>query len=95
MEKKKSDFPTLRIADVPTHRKGKHHDLVARIVAQLERLRAGEALSVPLAEFGENKLANVRSAITRATTEAGIKIRTLTDDDRLYVWRQADRKKRA
>ena len=51
----------------------------------LDQLRDGAALRVPLAELGNTKK-NVRSALNRATRNAKRNVVTATDEDFLYVW---------
>ena len=51
----------------------------------LDQLRDGAALRVPLAELGNTK-ENVRSALNRATRNAKRNVATVTDEDFLYVW---------
>jgi len=51
----------------------------------LDQLKDGTALRVPLAELGNTK-ENVRSALNRATRNAKRNVATATDKDFLYVW---------
>jgi hypothetical protein len=78
-------FKTMVQSDVPQGRNGKHKLIVTTIVKDLDGLKAGSALKVPLAELVESK-EKVRSALNRATRKAGRKVATATDAAFLYVW---------
>ena len=80
-----ANFRTLDLGDVPHSRAGKHKKIVSMILRDLEQLKDGAALRVPLAELGNTK-ENVRSALNRATRNAKLKVATATDKDFLYVW---------
>jgi hypothetical protein len=71
--------------DVPQGRNGKHKLIVTAILKDLDRLKAGSALKVPLAELVDSK-EKVRSALNRATRKAGRKVETASDTTFLYVW---------
>ena len=78
-------FKTLDLGDVPHSRAGKHKKIVAMILRDLDQLKDGAALRVPLAELGNTK-ENVRSALNRATRGAKLNVATATDEEYLYVW---------
>jgi hypothetical protein len=78
-------FKTMVQADVPQGRNGKHKMIVTIILKDLDTLKAGAALKVPLAELVLSK-EKVRSALNRATRKAGRKVATATDATFLYVW---------
>ena len=78
-------FKTIVQADVPQGRNGKHKLIVTNILQDLDRLAAGAAIKVPLAELDESK-EKVRSALNRATRKAGRNVATATDAEFLYVW---------
>ena len=78
-------FKTLALVDVPHSRNGKHKTIVSAILRDLDELKEGAALKVPLAELGDIK-ENVRSALNRATRKARKNVATATDDSFLYVW---------
>jgi hypothetical protein len=78
-------FRTMVQLDVPQGRNGKHKLIVTAILRDLDRLKAGSALKVPLAELAESK-EKVRSALNRATRKAGRKVATASDATFLYVW---------
>jgi hypothetical protein len=78
-------FKTVVNADVPHGRNGKHKIIVSTILRDLDRLKDGSAIKIPLAELGDTK-EKVRSALNRATRKAGRSVATVTDKDYLYVW---------
>lgn len=78
-------FKTMVQLDVPQGRNGKHILIVTAILKDLDRLKAGSAIKVPLAELAESK-EKVRSALNRATRKAGKKVSTASDGNFLYVW---------
>jgi hypothetical protein len=72
-------------ATVPQGRKGKHQRIVSIILKDLDKLRDGSAIKVPLAELVESK-EKVRSALNRATRKAGRTVATASDASYLYIW---------
>ena len=78
-------FKTLELADVPHSRNGKHKVIVNMILRDLDQLKGGAALRVPLVELGSTK-ENVRSALNRVTRKAKRNVATATDENFLYVW---------
>jgi hypothetical protein len=69
-------------------RRGKHHDLVQGILQELQNLTPGSAMEIPLADVGGIGLANLRSAVHRASTSSGLEIETVADEKNFYVWRK-------
>ena len=78
-------FRTLDLGDVPHSRAGKNKKIVSMILRDLDQLKNGAALRVPLADLGNTK-ENVRSALNRATRNAKLNVATATDESFLYVW---------
>jgi hypothetical protein len=78
-------FKTVIQADVPHGRNGKHKQIVSMILEDLDRLKDGSALKLPLADLPDTK-GNIRSALNRAGHKTGRKIATAADDNFLYVW---------
>jgi hypothetical protein len=78
-------FKTMVQTDVPQGREGKHKLIVTTILRDLDRLKPGSALKVPLAELALSK-EKVRSALNRATRKEGRKVATASDATFLYVW---------
>ena len=85
----KSDLKYSRVvlADIRRTRRGKHHDLLGGIFEDLESLPAGSAMKIPLAEVDGTSLANLRSAVHRASVSRGLGIETLSDEENLYIWK--------
>jgi hypothetical protein len=86
-QKAPMNFRTMAQMDVPQGRKGKHKEIVTRILSDLDQLKEGVALKVPLAELAEGK-ERVRAALNRATRKVGRNVATATDANYLYVWNQ-------
>ena len=81
------NFASIAQVDVPQGRNGKHKEIVTRILSDLDRVKPGVALKVPLAELAESK-ENVRSALNRATRKRGQTVATASDEEFLYVWNE-------
>ena len=79
-------FGSIRQADLPLGRNGRHKVIVEQLLSDIEQLKLGEALKVPLADLPDTK-ANVRSALNRATQQRGIEVATSSDADHLYIWK--------
>jgi hypothetical protein len=78
-------FKTMVQVDVPQGRNGKHKLIVSTILKDLDRLKAGAAIKVPLADLVGSK-EKVRSALNRATRKASRKVATASDGSFLYIW---------
>ena len=90
---KNDDKPDLKyrrvnLDSLDRGRRGKHHDLVLGIIQELKMLAPGSAMEIPLSEVGGIELANLRSAVHRASTSHGLEIETLADDKNFYVWKK-------
>ena len=81
-----ANFTTISEIDLPNGRKGKHHSLLVKVLQDLEQLADGRAIKIPLADFG-GSVADIRSAISRATKKAHLEIATSSDDQFFYVWK--------
>jgi len=82
-------FKTMIQAEVPQGRNGKHKSIVTTIINDLDQLKDGSALKIPLLELPETK-EKVRSALNRATRKARRKVATASDETYLYIWNQGD-----
>ncbi len=82
-------FKTMVQADVPQGRNGKHKEIVTTILDDLDQLKDGAALKIPLSGLAASK-EKIRSALNRATRKAGRKVATATDTTFLYVWNVTD-----
>jgi DNA helicase TIP49 (TBP-interacting protein) len=78
-------FKTTFRAEIPQGRNGKHKEIVTMIMRDLDVLKPGAALKVPISELPDTK-ENIRSALNRATRKAGQQVATATDDQFLYIW---------
>jgi hypothetical protein len=81
------NFASMSQKDVPQGRNGKHKEIVTKILSDLDRVAAGVALKVPLAQLAESK-EKVRPALNRATRKGGRSVATASDDAYLYVWNE-------
>jgi len=89
-KKDSMNFKTMEQADVPQGRKGKHREIVTRILSDLSQMKPGLALKVPLSELADSK-EKVRSALNRATRKAGRNVATATDASFLYIWNESEK----
>lgn len=88
-KKTEMNFKTMAQTDVPQGRNGKHRQIVTKLLSDLDQLKEGVAIRVPLTELADSK-ERVRSALNRATRKAGRNVATATDASFLYVWNQKD-----
>jgi hypothetical protein len=79
-------FQSISQGDVPKGRDGKHKRIVTRLLADIERLKPGMALKVPLSALPDSK-ENIRAALNRATRQRGLVVATSSDEEYLYVWK--------
>src|SRR5947207_13698579 len=86
------NFANRLVASIPHGRKGKHNLIVAKILADLDRLDPETAILVPLDGLNGEKMENVRSALNRATKQKKMSVATSTDDKYFYVWRTQPKK---
>ncbi len=83
------NYDRVNLANVRRNRRGKHHDLIQGVFQDLETLPNGSAIKIPLASVDGITLANLRSAVHRASTARGLEIETLSDEDNFYIWKGA------
>ena len=81
-------YEQVRVSDVSRSRRGKHHQLLQGILLDLESLPTGTAMKISVPDLPGITLANLRSAVHRATARQKIQIETASDDEHLYVWRR-------
>jgi hypothetical protein len=86
MAKDKLHYGRVRIKDLPNTRRGKHFDLLNKILEDLVNVPSSSAVSVPLKDTGGIGLANLRSAVNRATRAKGLRVETQSDQQYFYVW---------
>ena len=80
-------YESVNRAEVLQGRKGKHRKAVADILADLSKLKAQQAVKIPLSSLNGEKMQNLRSALNRVTREKNIPVLTSSDEEYLYVWR--------
>jgi hypothetical protein len=85
-------YREVKVAGLDRGRRGKHYDLIVGVLQQLKTLPPGSAMEIPLAGVGGIGLANLRSAVHRASTSHGLEIETLADEKNFYVWRKKVKK---
>jgi TusA-related sulfurtransferase len=78
-------FKSISQADLPQGRNGKHKTIVTQLLSDLDQLRPGQALKIPMTELPDTK-ENIRSALNRATRIKGLDVATSSDTDYFYVW---------
>ena len=83
----KATFETMQQTDVPQGRNGKHRKIVTAILADVEELKDGAAVKVPIHVLGDSK-ENVRAALSRESKKRNMVIATAADAEHLYVWRE-------
>lgn len=81
-------YQRVLISGVKGHRNGKHHNLIAGILEDLESLPADSAIQIPFAGTDGVTLANLRSALHRATTSKKLAVETSSDSENFYVWKK-------
>ena len=79
-------FESVSQADVPKGRDGKHKQIITQLLSDIDRLRPGSALKVPLADLPDSK-ENIRSALSRAAAQHNLEIATSSNDQFLFVWK--------
>jgi len=85
--RKALNYQRVILADLRRSRRGRHHDLMRGIFQDLESLPRGSAIKIPLAQVDGTTLANLRSAVHRASTARGLGIETLSDEENFYIWK--------
>jgi len=74
-------------ADVPKGRDGKHKQIIAQLLNDIDQLKKGSALKIPLSELPDSK-ENIRAALSRVSRQRGIPLATSSTDDFLYIWKE-------
>jgi hypothetical protein len=83
-------FKSVSQDELPNGRKGKHHTIVLQLLQDIEQMDEEQALKIPTAELPDS-IANIRSALNRASRQKNLKIATSSDDLYFYVWKVAPR----
>jgi hypothetical protein len=82
------NYDRVILANLRRNRRGKHHELIQGVFQDLETLPAGSAIRIPLTKVDGITLANLRSAVHRASTSRGLEIETLSDEENFYIWKR-------
>ena len=82
------NYDRVMLASIGRKRRGKHHDLIQGIFQDLESLPSGSAIKIPLNKVDGVTLANLRSAVHRASTAKAVSIETLSDEENFYIWKE-------
>jgi hypothetical protein len=80
-------FESVFQIDVPKGRDGKHKQIVLRVLNDVEHLKPGMALKIPLSQLPDTK-ENIRSALSRAARQKEMNIATSSNDEFLYIWKK-------
>ena len=83
-DSKKQNFKTILRADVPHGRNGKHKQVMTEILDDLDQLKDGSALKIPLKEIDSKE--KIRAALNRAARKANLDVATAADSEFLYIW---------
>jgi len=81
------NFSEMAQKDVPLGRNGKHRQIVDKILSDLDQVKSGVALRIPLAQLDFSK-EKVRAALNRATTKGRRQVATASDETFLYIWNE-------
>jgi len=82
-------YERVPLAQLKQSRRGKHRSVVDAIVGELDALGDAEAMRVPLSSVDGVSLANLRSAVSRATKSRGVRISTFSDGHSLFLWKKS------
>jgi hypothetical protein len=86
-EKRYPNYGRVPVSTLKKSRKGKHHELLGRIMEDLNKSTSGYAVRIPLSGIKGLSVLNLRSAIVRTANKDGIKVSTSSDDQNFYVWK--------
>ncbi len=81
-----SRFDSVLQVDVPKGRDGKHKLIITRILAEIDQLKVGFALKIPLSGLPDTK-ENIRAALSRAAAIRKLPLATSSNGEFLYVWK--------
>jgi len=73
------------LSSLRARRRGKHFELMQKVLKELAELPRESALKLPLGPYSAK---DMRSAVSRAAASEKIKISTTSDGENLYVWKR-------
>jgi hypothetical protein len=85
------NYDRVVLASIRRSRRGKHNDLIQGIFQDLETLPVGSAIKIPLSKVDGVTLANLRSAVHRASTSRRLGIETLSDEENFFIWKSVEK----
>jgi hypothetical protein len=85
-ERDDQPFPRIALSSLRQKRRGKHHELVGKVIKELKSAADATAIQVPLSRLKGVSAPDFRSAISRAASAEGLKISTYSDAVNFYVW---------
>lgn len=89
-ETQEAIFESILQGEVPKGRDGKHKRIVTRLLRDIDQLKPGNALKIPIEALPDSK-ENIRAALNRATRLRGVTVATSSDADHLYIWKTEHR----
>ena len=81
------NYGRVLISELKKSRKGKHHELLSRIMEDLKRSAPSYAVRIPLSSIKGVSVLNLRAAIGRAASKHGFSVSTSSDEQNFYVWK--------
>jgi hypothetical protein len=84
------NYGRVEVKGLKKSRKGKHHDLMRKIMEDLRKSEPGFAVQIPLDSTNNVSVLSLRSAIVRAAAKENIKVMTSSDDRYFYAWKKDD-----
>lgn len=81
------NFESVPTTQLKKSRKGKHHDLMRKIMEDLRQSRPGFAVMIPRSSTKGVPILNLRSVIVRTAAKENIRVNTSADDENFYVWK--------
>jgi hypothetical protein len=85
MQKK---FGRIALDELRQGRRGKHNELMTKILDELASLPEGEAIAIPFSDIKEISVPELRAAVARATSSRDLKIATYSNMTHFYVWKR-------
>jgi hypothetical protein len=84
------NYGRVEVKGLKKSRRGKHHDLMGKVMEDLRNSQPGFAVQIPLNSIDTVSVLNLRSAIVRAAAKENIKVLTSSDDRYFYAWKKGD-----